>query len=251
MKIRVSQIDIPIPCDEKWNEMTSKSNGRFCDSCSKTVVDFTSLSDPKVLGLLERSSDQLCGRFRRDQLDDLNRILNRPRKSSSSWKAAAVAILGTSLSVSQNVAAQSPQSHIVQSVFPNGSLIPVDEVGMLDKGGVADLRGLVVDSESKEALPGVNILVKDTEIGMVSDLEGIFELKIDSLLEQKRDSLTLVFRYVGYVSQEISLRGLDLQNLKVFMVEDEITLGEVVVGELVVEQAPLHKRIIGRIRELF
>jgi hypothetical protein len=64
-------ISIPTPCHEKWNEMSPSEQGAFCNVCSKTVVDFTSLSDEQVQNyFLKQREQRTCGRFRNDQLSD-------------------------------------------------------------------------------------------------------------------------------------------------------------------------------------
>src|SRR5690349_1749923 len=64
-------ISIPTPCHEKWNEMSPREQGAFCSVCSKTVVDFTSLSDEEVQNyFLKQAGQKTCGRFRNDQLID-------------------------------------------------------------------------------------------------------------------------------------------------------------------------------------
>jgi hypothetical protein len=73
-------ISIPTPCHEKWNEMSPTEQGAFCGVCSKTVVDFTSLSDEEVQNyFLSQRGQKTCGRFRNDQLkhddDPLKRLL--------------------------------------------------------------------------------------------------------------------------------------------------------------------------------
>jgi len=41
-------IRIPKPCHEDWATMTPNEQGRHCNACYKTVVDFSSMTDEEV-----------------------------------------------------------------------------------------------------------------------------------------------------------------------------------------------------------
>ena len=58
------KVSIPTPCHEDWNKMSPESNGRFCNSCEKTVVDFTSKSQSEIKSYLDNTNDKICGRFK-------------------------------------------------------------------------------------------------------------------------------------------------------------------------------------------
>ncbi|MGC4104031.1 hypothetical protein [Ferruginibacter sp.] len=63
------KISIPQPCHEDWNAMTPNEQGRHCNVCVKTVVDFTSMSDEEVKHFfLHKKEEKVCGRFRGEQL---------------------------------------------------------------------------------------------------------------------------------------------------------------------------------------
>jgi hypothetical protein len=49
--------------------MTPVDKGRFCDSCAKKVVDFSILTDKEINERVRNASGNMCGRFRKDQLD--------------------------------------------------------------------------------------------------------------------------------------------------------------------------------------
>ncbi|WP_139058990.1 energy transducer TonB [Polaribacter vadi] len=67
-----SKITIPKPCHENWNAMTPKDKGKFCNSCSKTVVDFTKKSPSEIKEyLIEHKSERVCGHFYKKQLDSI------------------------------------------------------------------------------------------------------------------------------------------------------------------------------------
>ena len=66
------KISIPEPCHEDWNKMTPIEKGRFCSSCSKTVVDFTQKSATEIQQYLtENKGEIVCGHFYRKQLDSI------------------------------------------------------------------------------------------------------------------------------------------------------------------------------------
>ena len=53
------------------------------------------------------------------------------------------------------------------------------------------ISGLITDAESGEPLPGVNIILKGTAIGTVSQLDGTYQMEIDAA-----DGI-LVFSFIG------------------------------------------------------
>lgn len=65
-----TKLHIPNPCNEKWNAMVPDKNGRFCNSCSKTVVDFTKMKDPEIQKYFTDNSvkERICGHFKLSQI---------------------------------------------------------------------------------------------------------------------------------------------------------------------------------------
>lgn len=65
------KIAIPEPCHENWQTMTSNEKGRFCDSCSKTVVDFTQMGSSEIQNYLINNK-RVCGHIKQSQLNSIN-----------------------------------------------------------------------------------------------------------------------------------------------------------------------------------
>lgn len=66
----ISYITIPEPCHENWGTMTPNEQGRHCNKCSKTVIDFTAWEPQEIIYYLKiHQSENLCGRFRNEQVD--------------------------------------------------------------------------------------------------------------------------------------------------------------------------------------
>ena len=62
-----------------------------------------------------------------------------------------------------------------------------------------NVSGKVITSEDQSALPGVNILVKGTSTGTITDVDGNYTITANS-----QDDV-LVFSFVGYNAQEIAI----------------------------------------------
>jgi TonB-linked SusC/RagA family outer membrane protein len=83
------------------------------------------------------------------------------------------------------------------------------------------VSGTVTASEEGTPLPGVNVLVKGTSRGTTTDADGKYTLQIPGA------EAVLVFSFIGYASQEISIDGRSV--IDVAMTADIRQLGEVVV----------------------
>ena len=77
----IKYISIPKPCHEQWQQMAVAGNGRYCDHCCKTVVDFSVMSNEEVIAHLT-NRDKVCGRFAPFQLSAINNQLAIERTSS-------------------------------------------------------------------------------------------------------------------------------------------------------------------------
>ena len=84
-----------------------------------------------------------------------------------------------------------------------------------------EISGAVTDEETGTALPGVNVLVKETSIGTVTDIEGNYRLSVPD------DAETLVFSSIGYVSQEMPIG--DNSTINISLLTDVQSLDEIVV----------------------
>lgn len=82
------------------------------------------------------------------------------------------------------------------------------------------ITGKVTSTGSTEGIPGVNVLVEGTQTGTTTDVNGEYKINIPA-------NGTLVFSYVGYVTQRIPVNNKSVIN--VVLVSDSKTLGEVVV----------------------
>lgn len=83
------------------------------------------------------------------------------------------------------------------------------------------VTGKVTGSDDGLPLPTVSVFLKGTTNGIPTDLEGNYRLTIPS------SGGTLVFRYLGYITQEVEIG--DKTIINVVLVPDTQTLGEVVV----------------------
>jgi TonB-dependent starch-binding outer membrane protein SusC len=82
------------------------------------------------------------------------------------------------------------------------------------------VKGVVTDSQG-QVLPGVSIVIKGTTNGTATDPTGHYSLTLPS------GEATLVFSYIGYLSEEVAVNG--RTTIDISLVVDITSLNEVVV----------------------
>lgn len=90
------------------------------------------------------------------------------------------------------------------------------------------VSGIVKSGEDQSPIPGVNILVKGTTNGTITDARGSYTLTVGSSND------ILVFSFVGFITQEVALNG--RTTLDVSLATDATQLSEVVVTALGIEK---------------
>lgn len=109
-------------------------------------------------------------------------------------------------------------------IFPINSLFAANSLNNDSPEKVADqqirVTGTIVD-ENRAAMPGVNIQEKGTTNGAISDASGTYSLNVSNR------NATLVFSFIGFVTQEVALAG--RTNIDISLASEMTGLDEVVV----------------------
>ncbi|WP_026628721.1 SusC/RagA family TonB-linked outer membrane protein [Dyadobacter alkalitolerans] len=99
---------------------------------------------------------------------------------------------------------------------------------------VARIRGTVTSAVDGAVVPGVNVLVKGTQVGTTTDAAGTYSIDADG------NNAVLVFSYIGFNSIEVAVQGKSV--VDVVLEENVATLQEAVVTALGIKR---DKRSLG------
>ncbi len=235
------ELKVPKPCSADWQSMTTSDGGRFCLSCQKQVVDFSTLNAGELKEYFKQYKGNVCGRFQPQQLKTypLHHTGN-----STFFKLLALA--GLSFIVTAAQAYQKPTAvttHTEPSVSPR-----VIQAAAPDSTNKYNVTGRVfyTAGDSLLPLPGAAIHIKGTKLGTTADASGNFEITFNSL---PREPIFVKVLFIGFVPLEEKLdfsssKTLDLGTMQ--LTEELFLMGEVVV----VRHNPL-KSFWWRIRNTF
>ena len=87
-----------------------------------------------------------------------------------------------------------------------------------------EISGKVTSSDDGGAIPGVSVSVKGTTLGTITDMDGIFRLKVP------QDAKSLMFSFVGMAPKEVAIGTQTKIDVK--MTSENISVDEVVVTAL-------------------
>ncbi|PSL35922.1 carboxypeptidase-like regulatory domain-containing protein [Chitinophaga ginsengisoli] len=221
MKTQSSVIlSISQPCHESWNEMTPTDKGRFCQSCQKTVTDFSTLTDAQLIELLKNKQASACGRFTASQL---NRVVNAPVPMKHRRPFISIAAIVAALTITiPSVKAATSLDKVEQTT---------DKEDKLTKGNVAHeaptgfISGVVKGDDDNLPLSGATVRIKDTNIGTVTDQSGQFKLRIPD--DAKKKVIILEVRYLGYEIKTVKVNlKKSFRSIKIYLTVDTSMLGK-------------------------
>lgn len=83
----LKNVELSFICNESWEKMVPNNQGRHCDVCNKTVVDFSNKTKADFDNAMAEANGKLCGRFKATQTIHITQYRFD--------KAAAIALLAT------------------------------------------------------------------------------------------------------------------------------------------------------------
>ncbi|HBK71371.1 MAG TPA: hypothetical protein DDZ39_06925 [Flavobacteriaceae bacterium] len=220
MKNQIS-LEIKTPCTENFNKFQPTSNGGFCASCKKEVIDFTKMNTQEITTYFKNNNTKnTCGQFNKTQLGTENSPFKQEKKLGFFRRiglACLALFIGNTLQA-QGIIKQTENSEDKPSKTSTVNF----KKDILVKGNV---------TEGSVPLPGVSILLEGTTIGTETDFDGNFEF-----LQKLKKGDVLVFSFIGMTSQKVTIDNANSASkieLQVNMKMDScVLLGKVAVKKV-------------------
>lgn len=162
MKRKSYILKIENPCSQDWTLMTANEAGRFCSHCSKTIVDFTNLSDQQIIEYITLNSGKLCGRLTSQQNNRTFVSSEQRGKNLTFYKfISGLLLFGTT----QNSSATNEitPTEIIESI-DRKEILSEDNKNELTDSLKNVVQGKVIDAQTKEIIPFGYVGIKNTNI---------------------------------------------------------------------------------------
>lgn len=244
------QLNVAEPCHENWNQMSPADQGRFCGSCQKEVVDFSTMSDAQLVQFFKKpSTGSVCGRFMAEQLD---REMNVPRKRLG-WikyffsfmlpafflaKASGQRTMGK-IAMDNRDTSRIP---IDREILTLGMVMPTTIKPVCEDSTTRTLitnkkvdhikvQGRVVDEEGT-AIPGASVMITETGKIIEANNEGRF-----SFISNKENLVEFLVTSTGFQPQPyiypFTLQYSSEVDITVQMKKQVLELQDVVISQII------------------
>ena len=193
------QVPKPAHCKQNWLTMNPTEGGRVCGKCEKVIIDFSKMSWREIEQIQAANNNSVCGIYASKQLDYWGQEI--PSSSCSKFAASVSLLAAITLSV--------PGFGQSTSLTSEKTLI----------------KGQVLGEEDREPVVFSTVYLKGTQIGVITDEQGNYQLEIPDSLEL-REHPTLVFKNIEYETLEIPVafkkNSITFQNALLIREEMEI-----------------------------
>jgi hypothetical protein len=176
-KLQSIQLSIPKPCKVGWDNMHPNSTGRHCDSCDKTVIDFSKFTDRELASYFKNLKGGVCGHMTSFQL---NRVIAVQENTNRSFlhKIFYGTALASWLGFSASVVAQStvPQQSVLKYTTPVKDSVRTDKSDSTIKnvnGSNSELNQTqyIIDGFIVSTTPADNLLI-DEQVDYFEEYDG-------------------------------------------------------------------------------
>lgn len=235
MKSKSVQYAIQEPCHANWNEMQPEVQGRFCSSCEKSVVDFTTMSDFSIVNYLENhKSEKVCGRFTQTQLNRVYQLNPAVSIPFFDLRAVVLGLALTTFSAVHSFSQTEPQEPVkidttVQQIPP----IIMGKVAMetYDHSTEKVAKGRITNS--LDSFKGIHVQLKDGNGKVLKTIEPDSNGNFEFALNWKQNPTYIEVSGVRFETARRYFPSMNsLADIKIELAEVEIMmLGEVMYVE--------------------
>lgn len=159
----MKKINIINPCPENWDNMQDTKEGKFCEVCSRCVIDFTEKTDQEIKEIIDQTKGKrVCGKI----------------ASKSFSKVAAGMILMTNLTFAQVQINESVKSSTLQTLQ-----------------NATKVSGRLVSEKSQKVIAGAEIIFikKEQLIKTITNENGYFSIIVPNDLLADKNLLYINF----------------------------------------------------------
>jgi hypothetical protein len=223
MKKQAYSLQVDQPCKEHWAGMTANEQGKYCQRCAKSVIDFTRLSDKEIIRILENSSGKLCGRFNTTQLNRAIVQYGEQRNFSPAYKALTGALLlGSAEAVAGvPVPEQPPYTSSVDITLGDKLIENPSHTGNVP----ISIKGKITDALTHEPLYSCIIKLKDSDVKTFTDRNGDFAMLIPD--ELVKDTLIFEIALPEYETREFNvLKSAFFEKSEIELKPDEVMMNK-------------------------
>lgn len=174
------------------------------------------MSQKEVIDFINANPKYTCGIFLKNHVE-MGNSKREAKKLGALWILSLIGVLGISIPAISQTTSQPNHTQKVKisnSASTEKPTLPVRKI-----------KGKIFSEQDKGELPGVTILIKGTNIGTVTNLNGEFELIIPDSFRTKK--IKLVISFVGFYIQEkkMQLKENSINFGSIYLQEDQSVLG--------------------------
>jgi hypothetical protein len=225
--------------------MTPDGDGRVCDKCQNTVVDFRKMTPAEIVAYRADAKGPVCGIYSKSQL----RSDDGPPRKNRKLQAFLVGIFGLFANTQADAQQQSTPPRVVQtdSDLRNDSIRAHRNVNTSVDTSITEPTFITgsIRQITGEPVSNATILIKGTKSGTTSDQQGIYSLDVTNAIDTM-PSITLAFVRLGFLPTQLTFTQ--------EQINDKNLPGHVMLfrqPEFIAGRLPLHKRIWNGIKRPF